>query len=359
MAIWTLLFYRHVTGENDPEINRVIDEGAQWLLTTQTPEGGWPYGHTVDGKPSPGAPSGGSIWNIRALWRLGKETGNAKYLEAANRGKQWYLKTFVEPHHYHGYWEDVGPGSREGYDAALAALVFAEMGEKQATVDCARDAMQWVFTRQIECREATCSAGLVSEQTGWPPAAYCNPMMALAAYSAWQPSGDDSWRKFAMIPKATGWWYQPDTGAMVWIVDALADGAVGGPGLRELVERLVHRPIGYADAPLAGPRDEPAFGGQWHAGRRDAAGKGVGRGRSRLGASRRTSSDSAATRSSQLAGIAERQHGQDRLHELCRRRTRALRIELTHVAGASPSPKAVHVIRDGKLTSHDWDGKAR
>ena len=24
-----------------------------------------------------------------------------------------------------------------------------------------------------------------------------------------------------MIPKATGWWYQPDTGAMVWIVDAL------------------------------------------------------------------------------------------------------------------------------------------
>ena len=137
-ALWTLLFYRHVTGENDPEINRVIDEGAQWLLKTQTPDGGWPYGHSVDGRPLPDAPSGGSIWNIRALWRLGKETGNAKYIDAANRGKRWHLKTFVEPHHYHGYWEDVGPTSREGYDAALAAIVYAEMGEKQATVDCAR-----------------------------------------------------------------------------------------------------------------------------------------------------------------------------------------------------------------------------
>ncbi len=228
-ALWSLLFYRYVSGENDPEINRVIDEAAAWLLATQTPEGGWPYGHTLDGKTSPGATSGGSVWNIRALWRIGKETGQPKYLDAARRAEQWYLKTFVEPHHYHGYWEDVGPGSREGYDAAVAASVFAEMGENQAVVDCARDAMQWVFTRRIEPREASCSAGLVSEQTGWPPAFYCNPMMALAAYSAWQVSGDASWRNFAMIPKATGWWYQPDSGATVWIVDALEMAPLVGP----------------------------------------------------------------------------------------------------------------------------------
>jgi len=228
-ALWSLLFYRHASGENDAEINRVIDEAAAWLLATQTPDGGWPYGHTLDGKISPGATSGGSVWNIRALWRLGKETGQTKFIEAATRAKQWYLKTFVEPHHYHGYWEDVGPKSREGYDAAVAASVFAEMGDKQAVVDCARDAMQWVFTRRIEPREATCSAGLVSEQTGWPPAFYCNPMMALAAYSAWQVSGDASWRNFAMIPKATGWWYRPDSGAMVWIVDALEMAPLVGP----------------------------------------------------------------------------------------------------------------------------------
>jgi hypothetical protein len=228
-AVWSLLFYRHVSGENDAEINRTIEEGAAWLLHTQTPEGGWPYGHTLDGKPAAGAPSGGSVWNIRTLWRLGKESGDRKYLDAANRGRQWYLKTFVEPHHYHGYWEDMGPDTREGYDAAVAAVTFAEMGDKQATVACGRDAVQWVFTRRIEPREATCSAGLVSEQYGWPPAAYCNPMMALAAYSAWQQSGDDSWRPFAMIPKATGWWYQPDSGAMVWIVDATQMAPMVGP----------------------------------------------------------------------------------------------------------------------------------
>ena len=27
--------------------------------------------------------------------------------------------------------------------------------------------------------------------------------------------------------------------------------------------------------------------------------------------------------------------------------------------GALPSPKAIHVIRDGKLTTQDWDGKAQ
>jgi hypothetical protein len=38
----------------------------------------------------------------------------------------------------------------------------------------------------------------------------------------------------------------------------------------------------------------------------------------------------------------------------------AVRCELNSrsVGGAVPSPKAIHLIRDGKLTSHDWDGKA-
>jgi hypothetical protein len=176
-----------------------------------------------------GAPSGGSIWNIWALWRIGRETHRAEYLDAARRGKDWFVKAFVEPHHYHGYWEDMGPNTREGYEAAVAAVAFAEMGEKTLVLQTARDAIQWVFTRRIDPREASCSAGLVAEQMGWPPAAYCNPMMALAAHSAWQASGDDFWRPFAMIPKATGWWFQPDSGAMVWIVDATQMAPLSGP----------------------------------------------------------------------------------------------------------------------------------
>ena len=308
---------------------------------------------------SPGAPSGGNIWNIRALWRLGKETGERQvYSMRPIAADKWHLKTFVEPHHYHGYWEDVGPNSREGYDAALAAVVYAEMGEKQAAVDCARDAVQWVFTRRIECREATCSAGLVSEQTGWPPAAYCNPMMALAAYSAWQTSGDDSWRKFAMIPKATGWWYQPDTGAMVWIVDAVQMAPLVGPAceswwsdwciaqsdtlmLRWLVRETNRRLAGN------GTLDEETLLGK-------VLGEDV----------------HAWAPAGGLHPILP-QHGQVNWLGLQSGGTVMIvfmnfaedgpvRCELNSrsAGGALPSPKAIHVIRDGKLTSQDWDGKA-
>jgi hypothetical protein len=229
-ALWTLLFYRRTTGDRTEEINQVIDEAAAWLVKTQHPDGGWPYGHNPDGtKVAKAAPSSGSIWNIWALWRLGKETQNKEYLAAADNGKNWFRESFVKNHHYHGYWEDVGPKSREGYDAAIAAVAFGDMGEKDLVIETAKDAMQWVFTRQIECREANCSAGLVAEQTGWPPASYCNPMMGLAAWTAWRASGDDFWKPFARIPKAIGWWYQPETGAMVWIVDSTQMAPVVGP----------------------------------------------------------------------------------------------------------------------------------
>ena len=228
-ALWTLLYYRKVTGDNDPEITQVIDEAADWLLKNQSPNGGWPYAFTLDGKAVQGASSSGSIWSIWALWRLGKETGDRRWLDAASRAKDWFAKEFVKEHHYHGYWEDVGPGSREGYEAGIAAVAFGEMGEKQLAVETARDAMQWVFTRQIECREPHNSAGLVAEQTDWPPASYCNPMMGLAAHTAWRITGDDFWRPFALIPEALGWWYQPETGAMVWIVDSTRMAPIVGP----------------------------------------------------------------------------------------------------------------------------------
>lgn len=228
-ALWTLIYYRKVSGDHDPVVDEAIDQAADWLLKTQSSDGSWPYAHDLDAKVVAGASSSGAIWNIWGLWRFGKETGDKRYLDAAERGKTWFARYFVREHHYHGYWEDVGPGSREGYDAAIAAVVFGDMGDKALVVETARDAMQWVFTRRIEPREANNSAGLVAEQTGWPPASYCNPMMGLAAATAWRVTGDDSWRPFAMIPKATGWWYQPETGAMVWIVDSTQMAPVVGP----------------------------------------------------------------------------------------------------------------------------------
>lgn len=228
-ALWTLLFYRKMTGDNVGEINTAIDDAAKWLIDTQSADGSWPYAFDLSGKVVPGASSSGCIWNIWALWRLAKETGNPIYTNSVDRATKWFAKEFVDNHHYHGYWEDVGPDCREGYEAAVAAVAFGEMGEKDLAVQTARDTVQWVFTRQIEPREKNNSAGLASEQTGWPPATYCNPMMGLAAWTAWQITGDDFWKPLAMINKAIGWWYQPETGAMVWIVDSTQMAPVVGP----------------------------------------------------------------------------------------------------------------------------------
>jgi hypothetical protein len=229
-ALYALVYYRRVTGDKSPEVDQAIEEAALWLLKTQTPAGGWPFGHYLDGRDFPGIQSSGTIWNIWALWRLGKDTGNTKYLEAAERAKTWFTKSFVEPHYYHGYWEDMGTKTREGYEAAVATLAFAEMGDKELAVKTAKDAIQWVFTRQIEPREANNSAGLVSEQLNWPPAHYCNPMMGVAAHTAWEITGDDFWKPYAMIPKALGWWYQADKGALFWTIDDCQMAPLVGPG---------------------------------------------------------------------------------------------------------------------------------
>ena len=39
-ALWTLLYYRHVSGEKDAELDRTIDQAAEWLLKTQLADGG-------------------------------------------------------------------------------------------------------------------------------------------------------------------------------------------------------------------------------------------------------------------------------------------------------------------------------
>jgi hypothetical protein len=367
-GLWSLLYYRTVSGDQDPEINRAIDEAAAWLLMTQTPEGGWPYAHDVEGKPlakitvgghvEDTRPSSGSIWNIWALWRLGKLTGERKYLEAAERGKQWYAREFIPGHHYHGYWEETGMGSREGYDAAIATVAFGEMGEKKLAIETAKDAIQWVFTRQIEPRDANNSAGLVAEQMGWAPASYCNPMLGLAGWTAWQASGDDFWQPFAMIPKAIGWWYQPDLGAMVWIPESLmapivgpvfeswwADwtiAQVGSLTLRWLVREVNRRAMGTSQL------NEETLGGTV-LGRQVQAWAPAGGWRPILPAHGQVNWLGFRSEDSLLLALFN--HGTAGKVGL-----RLNSRNVNGVEGASTWPKAVHRFRNGHVVDEKWNG---
>jgi hypothetical protein len=102
------------------------------------------------------------------------------------------------------------------------------MGENDMAINAAREAVQWVYTRRLECREAHNSAGLVGEQPGWPPAPYCNPIMGLAAWNAWRATGDSFWKPYAMMPKALGWWYSPDKGTVDWVYDSIQHAPLAG-----------------------------------------------------------------------------------------------------------------------------------
>ena len=54
---WSVLAALEAIGEDlrQPYVHRAVD----WLKACQNPDGGWPYGHDVQGKPVDGAPSGG------------------------------------------------------------------------------------------------------------------------------------------------------------------------------------------------------------------------------------------------------------------------------------------------------------
>ena len=69
------------------------------------------------------------------------------------KSKDAFKRTFMDVHRYMGYWEDVsGAGGKlarswEGYEPAIAAWVFADMGEKALAIEAAKDAATWTWTR--------------------------------------------------------------------------------------------------------------------------------------------------------------------------------------------------------------------
>jgi hypothetical protein len=168
----------------------------------------------------------GSIWNVWALYRFGQLTKNPKYSAAADRSGAYYKKTFIAQHLYRGYWEDTVPegsqelGSVQGYEASIAALAFAEMGDNETMKKAAQDCLRFVCTRKLESRTYETSYGGVSEQLDWAPGTYIASTLGYAAHVAWRRTGDDLFRRFSGLAKGMGWW-QYKTGSAFWLIDAI------------------------------------------------------------------------------------------------------------------------------------------
>ena len=219
---WTLLHYYAADGKRDHAALAAAKEALDWLLQIQNPSGGWFYAYKPDGTKVTEEEDAGNIWNIWALFRYGKLTGDRKYLDAAEKAKTWFASKFLAKHICRGYWEDVsGAGggvglSWEAYEFGIAANVFADMGDKELAVEAARNAVTWIWTRVVACREYSNSYGHAHEQWGWPPATYVAPMFGLAAQTAYRLTGDEFFREFAGAAKTIGWWIVREKGDSVW-----------------------------------------------------------------------------------------------------------------------------------------------
>ncbi len=219
---WTLLFFYVADGKRHVKALEAAKGGLEWLLTSQSPSGGWAYAYHPDGKKVTEEEGSGSIWSIWALFRYGKLTGEQKYLDAAERGKKWFASKFISNHICRGYWEDVsGSKGRVGlswgaYEFSIAANVFAEMGDAELAVEAAKNAATWIWTRVLDCRSYFTSYAHTHEQWGWPPATYLAPMFGLAAQTAYRLTGDDFFRRMSGAAKTISWWTVKETPQGIW-----------------------------------------------------------------------------------------------------------------------------------------------
>jgi hypothetical protein len=157
-VIWTLL-QAYALDESCTAVLATLSSSVEWLLRTQSPDGGWPYAHQVDGTAVSTEQGSGNIWSIWALFRYGKLTGDERCNQAAERAKAWFVRTFLDRHIGRGYWEDVsGNGGQVklswgAYELGIAALVFHEMQDDENCVAAARLAITWIWTRTPPYRQ--------------------------------------------------------------------------------------------------------------------------------------------------------------------------------------------------------------
>lgn len=212
----TLEWYWVASGKRDGRAFNAAKLGCDYLIAAQRPDGGWPYAIDLNGKPITELADAGQIWCTWALWKMWEYTGETKYKEAALKSKDFFKKTFMDIHRYMGYWEDVSGAagsvnrSWEGYEPAIAALVFADMGEKELALDSAKDAATWTWTRVTSTRQYETCYGMTTEQSLCGPSQAQTPMVGIGLERIYQITGDTLWQDFAGGMKAINFCADPE-----------------------------------------------------------------------------------------------------------------------------------------------------
>jgi len=225
-VLWSITHVWRSRGRLENNVLAGATAVADWLVRCQRQDGSWPYAFREDGTVALPMSDSGSIWNVWSLFRFGQLTGDSKYSAAAEKAKTYFRNTFIHQHLYRGYWEDMVPegsqelGSRQGYEASIAALAFAEMGDLETMKMAAQDCLRFVCTRTLESRTYETSYGGVQEQQDWAPWTYIATTLGYAAHVSWRRTGDELFRRFSGLPKGMGWW-QYKTGAAFWMLPAI------------------------------------------------------------------------------------------------------------------------------------------
>ncbi|MHB0998395.1 MAG: LamG-like jellyroll fold domain-containing protein [Armatimonadota bacterium] len=212
----TLEWYWEASGRKDSRVFDAAKRACDWLISIQRPDGAWNYAIDLDNKPVTDLSDAGQIWCTWALWKMWEYTGENKYKEAAVKSRDAFKKTFMDKHRYMGYWEDVsGAGgnvarSWEGYEPAIAALVFADMGEKELALEVAKDVATWSWTRVTSTRRYETSYGQTTEQSLCGPSQAQTPMVGVGLESVYGMTGDTFWQDFAGGMKAVNFCADPD-----------------------------------------------------------------------------------------------------------------------------------------------------
>jgi len=215
-AAKTLLWYWEAGGRRDGRVLVAARRCCDWLLATQRPDGGWPYAFDLEGRPVTDLPDAGQIWCTWALWQMDAATGDERYRQAAERSKGFFQQAFMARHRYEGYWEDVsGAGGKvarswEGYEPAIAACAFADMGDRDLAVEAAQDAATWTWTRVISTRQYETCYGETTEQSFCGPSQAQSPMIGIGLQRVREVTGDPLWGAFAGAMKAINFCADPD-----------------------------------------------------------------------------------------------------------------------------------------------------
>ena len=130
----------------------------------------------------------GQIWCTWALWKMCEYTGDAQYRDAArqvrrtsSRRRSWTSIATWATGRTSRARRARSARSWEGYEPAIAALVFADMGDKELALEAAKDAATWSWTRVTSTRQYETCYGQTTEQSLCGPSQAQSPMVGIGA----------------------------------------------------------------------------------------------------------------------------------------------------------------------------------